>query len=269
MRYLRSGGLVVLVLGSVVAAGGQAAAAPIEWTVAPYVMFAGMSGTVAIEEWPAASVNRSSPGPFTGLNAGPGVYFEVRQGAWSFALNLSEVSLSQTIEPYPLVADGDNTLTGTLTTKQTVMDAYFFWHAKPKWDVLFGVNGHHVGTIINGTFEEVTGAGCCVAEDVNENYPHAWLTAVVGGRWTPVDGERWHVVVFGDVGGWKAKNWTWQVLPSAGYKVSKLFEISAQYRALYVEYTNGSPPTPTFTDEGYLQYRTLTYGPQLAAVFHF
>jgi hypothetical protein len=51
--------------------------------------------------------------------------------------------------------------------------------------------------------------------------------------------------------------------------VSKLFEISAQYRALYVEYTNGSPPTPTFTDEGYLQYRTLTYGPQLAAVFHF
>ena len=268
MSHLRSGGIAILILVSVFTAGAQVAEAPIEWTLAPYVMFAGMSGTVAIEEWPAASVNRSSPGPFKGLQAGAGAYFEVRSGAWSFALNASNVSLNQTIEPYPLVANGDNTLTGTLGTNQTAFDAYLFWRPAKAWEVALGANGHRIGTIINGTFEEMSG-DLVLDEPVNENYPHAWLTVVAGGRWTPVDGERWHVTVFGDIGGVSGKNWTWQLLPAAGYHVSKMFEVSAQYRLLYVEYINGSAPTPTFTDEGYLQYRTMTYGPQVAAVFHF
>ncbi len=59
------------------AAGAQDA--PYTFTVAPYVMFTGMTGTVAIEEFPAASVNRASPGPFSDLHAGGGVLFEVRQ----------------------------------------------------------------------------------------------------------------------------------------------------------------------------------------------
>ncbi len=45
--------------------------------------------------------------------------------------------------------------------------------------------------------------------------------------------------------------------------------MSAQYRVLYMDYSVGAPPTPTTHDEGYLQYRTTTYGPQLAVVLHF
>jgi hypothetical protein len=250
MTSLRSSSVCTLAILVASAAGAQSAApAPSDFTVAPYVMFAGMSGTVAIEEWPAASVNRS-PGPFKGLQTGGGAYFEARVGAWSFALNVSNVALSQSIEPYPLVA------------------GYLFWHASNAWDVAIGMNGHRIGTIINGTFEEVVGDEID-GEAVMENYPHAWLTVVAGGRWTPVNGERWHVMVFGDIGGVSAKNWTWQALPSVGYHINKTFEASVQYRLLYVEYLNGTAPTPTFTDEGYLQYRTMTYGPQVAVVMHF
>jgi hypothetical protein len=248
------------------AAGAQEA--PYTFTVAPYVMFTGMTGTVAIEEFPAASVNRSSPGPFKDLHAGGGVLFEVRTGAWSFAMNASYVSLKQTIEPYPLVNNGDQTLDGTMTTTQTMFDAYLFRRLSKAWEVTLGVNGHRVGTILNGTFSEVEG-DLVTSEDVSENYPHAWLTPVVGARWTPVDGARWHVIVFGDVGGVSNNNWTWQLLPAAGYHLNSTVEVSAQYRVLYTEFLAGAPPTPTTHDEGYLQYRTTTYGPQLSVVLHF
>ncbi len=77
---------------------------------------------------------------------------------------------------------------------QTMFDAYLFRRIAKAWEVTAGMNGHRIGTILNGTFSEVEG-DLVTLEDVNENYPHAWLTPVArramdAGGWRAVARDR-------------------------------------------------------------------------------
>jgi hypothetical protein len=75
--------------------------------------------------------------------------------------------------------------------------------------------------------------------------------------------NRWRLRISGNIGGFGiGSDLAWQVYPFVGYRFSRLFELSAAYRWLGMDYETGSG-TDMF------RYDMVTFGPEIGFVFHF
>jgi hypothetical protein len=220
------------------------------FTVAPYLLIATMSGTTAIGRLPPVKVELDANQIFSHLRAGAMLYFEASKGPWSFALDGIYMDLKQNIVP------DSSRLSGSVTMTQGVLEGFVFRHISKPIEVMVGGIGVHLQSTITATV--------AIADTIEKakSLDEAWGAPVIGGRWTPLDEQHWHILLFADIGGLSGNNWTWQVLPSVGYRFASLFELALQYRALAANYSTGSG-TDTF------KYNIVNYGPEVAFLFHF
>jgi len=245
--------IVAALLGASVCGVGEARAqAPAEhweFTIAPYVLMPTMQGTTGIGNLPAINVDASASEIFSHLQMGAMLYFQAKKGNWSFATDVIYMDLKQDLAPDATRASG------SVTMKQGAWEGFLFYRFVPKLEI--GLGG--IGNKVDASFAAaLTGGGAQTAKSKSEN----WGAPVIAMRWTPVNGERWHALLFADYGGTSGSNWTWQVMPSVGYKFSKLFELSLQYRWIGIDYQTGSGADN-------FEYRMNIFGPQMGFGFRF
>ncbi len=92
-----------------------------------------------------------------------------------------------------------------------------------------------------------------------------WIDPVVGARAHVPIGDRWFWLVHGDIGGFGVESdFSWQAITGFGYRFSDLFSIDLRYRAIGVDYEEG-----TSGMRSHFEYDTITHGPTIGFGFHF
>jgi hypothetical protein len=237
------------------------------WTVAPYLLMPTMSGDLQIGNMATVNVDAGANTIFSHLQFGAMLYVQARKGDWAFALDGIYMDLAQDISPSPDPTTG-GTIVGSVNVTQGALEGFAFWRAQKHVEAALGVLVNRVSS--SGDFEALfTSGGIGIAIPFSSDRGATWAVPVAGVRWTPVDGKRWHVVVFGDVGTLGSDNWTWQLAPSAGYRFNDLLELSMQYRVLSLHYQTAGPGGPGALYVGPFLYDMDIYGPEIALGFHF
>jgi len=221
-----------------------------QWTIAPYLLFPTMQGSTGIGSLPLLHVDASPSEIFSHLHFGAMLYVQARKGSWAFVLDQIYMDLNQDVNP------GGIWVNGTVTMKQYAAEAFAFKEVSHGFEATIGALVNSIqasGTITLNTPGPTT---------QSNSKQKTWGVPVVGFRWTPVNGDKWHLVLFSDIGGTSGNNWTYQVLPSVGYRWSKGFETALQYRWLGLNYSSGRG-AETFI------YDMNIFGPEIAFAFHF
>lgn len=220
------------------------------WTIAPYLLMPTMQGTTAIGNLPPLKVDASADEIFSHLQFGFMMMIQAQKGAWSFVLDGIYMDLKQDA--------GSNApafISGSVTMKQFAVEGFGMYHLSHGFEVAFG-------GIVNSI--EATGSITLATPGPTtqtNTKTKTWGIPVLGFRWTPIDSEKWKVVLFSDIGGTSGNNWTYQVLPSVAFNFSKLFSTAIQYRWLGLYYRTGSG------SDNYL-YDMNIFGPEVAFIFH-
>jgi hypothetical protein len=92
-----------------------------------------------------------------------------------------------------------------------------------------------------------------------------WVDPVIGARFTMPMADKWKLVLRGDVGGFGAgSDFTAVAAGGILYSFNQTISLDVQYKALWVDYEDGTRGTP-----GYFAYDTVTHGPLVGLKFEF
>jgi hypothetical protein len=247
----------------------------------PGLLSPALGGTAAAgsQLLPPYHVNLTSHEVFVDPALSGVLYIEAASGPWSIGLGGTYIDRRQPMTAvyqfigtvctpfggaYVCGAGPDSSrVTGSMTGTQSNVEGFVFRHLSASVEAVIGATGNQVRTNTSATVPTYgSGSGGFSSMQVDvKSHNEVWGEPVIGARWTPVDGAHWHVCLFGDAGGISHSNWTWQVLPSVGYRLDTVFELSLAYRALSANYTAGSG-TDVF------KYNMTIVGPQLGLAIH-
>ena len=211
--------------------------------VEPYFLVPTISGTSGIHGL-TSDVTASSSDIFNALDFGAMLYFGISNPKWAFSLDGTYMDLG---------VSGTTRLGSVdVDLKQTGIMAAGYRRIKPWAEAMVGFQFNSIDGSLKGSGP--------LAVDLSDN--QSWVDPYLGVRLT-VPRDKWRFGFFGAVGGLGVgSDFAWQVFPEVGYRFNSLFELAGGYRALYMDYTNGSG-NEEFT------YKLTTYGPQVGTKFHF
>jgi hypothetical protein len=90
-----------------------------------------------------------------------------------------------------------------------------------------------------------------------------WVDPIVGVRWMPQISDDWSLSLRGDIGGFGVgSNFTWNLQGSAIWDFADAMSLVLQYRALSVDYCDGTQGTSSR-----FCYDTITHGPAIGIAF--
>ncbi len=90
-----------------------------------------------------------------------------------------------------------------------------------------------------------------------------WVDPIIGLRWVWNFADQWKLAALGDIGGFGVgSDLTWQGALTIDWKPFKNVSFRGGYRALYVDYENGTHGTPD-----YFNFDATMHGPLLGVVF--
>jgi hypothetical protein len=219
-----------------------------EFSVAPYVFFAGLKGTVGVQRQ-TALVNATFPDIFRNLDFALMGTFEARKGNWLVLTDAMYMSLSgKRVTPSPLFSDID------VKVKETIIDPEVGYRVVKRErgtiDLLAGVRIWHVKPHL--TFQPRILPLVDVEESKN------WADPVVGVRGIAKLSPRVFVTGKFDVGGFGiSSDFTGQAFGGAGFQINPRIALIGGYRYLRVDYVN---------DDGFV-FRTAMSGIMLGAKF--
>lgn len=252
--------LSVLVSGNLIAQeNGSDDSAKGKWTflVEPYLLFPVMNGTVGLGDLPFdVPVDASTNDIFSSLKMGFMLNAEATNGQWAVGTDLLYMSLGQDVEPGILNKSGE------VTAKQLGWEVSGMYKVTPWLDLGLGglVNSVKAGFDINR--EELIGQD---KEIVNykRSGTETWFDPMIVAR---IKRSEVHKLIYqfrGEIGGFGiGSDLAWQVHAYAGYRFSKLFEMTAGYRFISLDYETGS-------GQDRFKYDVDTSGPVIRFGFNF
>ena len=218
---------------------------------APYLLFPGMNGQVAMRGIPV-DVDLSAGDIFDNLDFGMMLYFEATNDKWALTFDALYMNLGRR---------GETPITGRearVDLKQLAIDVkgmYRLLH----WleaGVGFRVN------VIDGSLNVAEGEIILPGNKVSMN--QSWFDPLLVTRArTDFNGSNWSLSFLGDIGGFGVgSDFTWQAKPYVGYRFSKLFEMTAAYRWIGIDYETGE-------GQDNFKYDMTISGPEVGFLFHF
>jgi hypothetical protein len=223
-----------------------------EFLVEPYLMFPQMKGTIGVGTLPDADINASAKDIFSRLQSGFMLYAEAQNGTWAFSSDFLYVKLKQDAEPSKTVNSGSVTATES-AWELAGMRTFLPW--------LEGGIGFRLMTlkVDMELVRNVIGGG---TNAQTQNISQTWIDPVLVVRLKLPDSGKWLLQFRGDVGGFGiGSDLAWQVQANGGYRFSDLFQVTAGYRALSVDYEKG-------TDNDRFLYNVTTVGPVVQIGFN-
>jgi hypothetical protein len=214
-----------------------------EYLVEPYFLAPTITGTSGVRGL-TADVDASSGDIFGALDFGAMLYLEAHNSAWAISLDGTYMNLGASATSRLGNLDIDLEQTGIMLAG---------YRRVLEWaEVMAGLQFNDIEASLASTGP----AAVNLAGDRN------WVDPYVGFRATWLR-DKWRFAFFGAVGGFGVgSDFAWQVFPQIGYRFGSLFELTGGFRAITMDYEDGSG------NEKFV-YDLTTYGPQLGARFHF
>jgi hypothetical protein len=223
------------------------------YRVEPYMMFPNMSGSTGVEAFPPVDVNASALDILGKLQIGGMLYLEASNDNWSINSDLLFMNLKQDITSSTLINNGK------VNAKQLGWELAGLKKVTP-W-LEFGIGGllNSLEIDMNITRNQVGGGTITQSGKKSKT----WFDPMLITRLTTPAGKKFIGQFRGEVGGFGiGSDFAWQLQALAGYRFSKLFDMTAGYRAIGLDYSSGEGAN-TFV------YDMITFGPVLRFGFSF
>jgi hypothetical protein len=245
MRTRASLGVTLaLLLGVAAPLSAQGASDTWQFTVAPYLMGASMSGTVGVADR-TTTLDVSASEIFKNLQFGAMGIVAARKGSWGVGADLLWMAL------------GTNTTTtpaASIDVNQGAFSFYGLRRLSAAAELTVGVRWNILQNTIR--FQGPLG--------VSTDSTKQWFDPLVGlNLRTPETGSRWHAGLYTDIGGFGVgSKFAWQLFPTVGVKLTKRMSLDVGYRWLHMDYETGKNLT-------FFKYDVMTQGPTMGFFFRF
>ena len=239
---------VVVFAAIATAAAAQPTAPPsapssddVQFIVAPYLVFAGMSGTVGVKGYDQ-TVDMSTSDVLSHLKAGFMGYFGARKDKWGFGADIIYANL------------GAAATKGPITIEPTASAGIYTFLAsreiKPGVDLIFGARVTSSTATLAFTAPVVKSVAGT----------KTWVDPVAGVNIAVPAGEKAKFTLLADLGGFGAASTiSVDLLPAVQFRAAKHLWLAFGWRYIYDDYTD---------DNGFV-YKVTTQGPLLGFVFPF
>jgi hypothetical protein len=231
--------IALFVSGAWTPASAQAPSDKWEVTVAPYFMGAGMSGTTAVRGR-EVNVDVSASDIFSNLQFGAMGLVVARKGKWGLGGDAIWMALGTTVRN---------------TNVDFNQGAFAFYGLRRLGAAADLTLGMRVNTLQGKlTFNALGG---------NVNQDKTWVDPLVGLTLRSPGEHRVRLQVYTEIGGFGAgSDFTWQIFPTLGFKLTDHFSLEAGYRWLDMDYKTGD-------GNEHFAYDVLTQGPVGGLAFRF
>ncbi len=222
--------------------------------VEPYLLFPNMTGETGLRGLPLAEIDAKSGDIFKKLKIGAMLNFEATNGKWAIASDFLYMNLEQDLKRTVVIEDGK------VNAKQ------FGWELAGlrqvnKWLELGAggmLNALEVDMEIG--IDPIGGT----PETINRSQSKTWIDPMLISRLTTNTGKKLSGQFRAEIGGFGiGSDLAWQIQAVGSYRFSKLFDISAGYRVISLDYTSGEGNNNAFV------YDVVTHGPTVKFGFSF
>jgi len=218
-----------------------------------YLIFPYMKGDIGIGNKISVPVDATPGDIFSKLKFGGMLYLEANTRKWAITSDLIYMSLNQD------VTAGRLWYSGSVGAKQLVWEPAGLYRLASFLEVGAGGRLNNIQASIDAR-RNVFPAG---TEEIIESASKTWFDPILITRLTVDIKNKWLFQFRGDVGGFGVgSDLTWQLQGYAGYKFTKLFQLTAGYRYMSMDYDKGS-------DAERFIYNVDTFGPEIKFGFSF
>jgi len=223
------------------------------YKVEPYMMFPNMNGSTGVEALPLAEVDASVSDIFSKLKIGAMLYLEASNDIWSINSDLLYMNLEQEISPSTLINSGK------VNAKQLGWELAGLRRVTP-W-LEFGIGGLLNSLEVDMNITSNQAGGGTLSQSGKKS--KTWFDPMLITRLTTPAGKKFIGQFRGEIGGFGiGSDFSWQVQALAGYRFSKLFDMTAGYRAIGLDYSSGEGANAFI-------YDVITFGPVIRFGFSF
>lgn len=219
----------------------------------PYLLFPYMNGEAAIGNSLTFPIDASPGDILKKVKMGAMLYFEARTDKWAITSDLVYINLGQDATPGLLL------YSGTVNIKLFDWEVAGLYRLTPFLEVGAGGRYNYLQTSVNAQINVLPSG----TEEADGRHHKNWCDPILIARYTADINNKWLFQVRGDVGGFGvASKFTWQLQGYAGYRFSKLFQLSAGYRVASIDYNKGEGRKNFLFD-------MIIFGPVLRFGFNF
>lgn len=195
-----------------------------------YIMFPYMDGEVGLGNSLTVPIDANPGDIFSKLKMAGMVYLEAHTSKWAITSDFVSMNLNQEITPGTLLHAGD------VSAKQFIWEPAALYRIVPFWEVGIGGRLNSLSTDID-VRRNVLPAG---TEEVTKSGSKTWFDPILISRLCGDINDKWLFQFRGDLGGFGVgSDFTWQLQAYAGYRFTKVFQLTAGYRVLSLDYDNG------------------------------
>jgi hypothetical protein len=195
-----------------------------------YIMMPYMDGELGIGNNLKLPVEADPGDIFSKLKMAAMFYFEANTKKWAFTSDLVYMNLKQD------VTSGVILFSGEVNAKQFIWEAAGLYRLTPFLEAGAGGRLNYLQTGVDVRVNAFP-AG---TEEVAGEKSKTWYDPVLIARLTGDIKDKWLFQFRGDVGGFGiGSDLTWQLQGYAGYRFTKLFQLSAGYRILSTDFNSG------------------------------
>jgi hypothetical protein len=218
-----------------------------------YLIFPYMNGEAGVGNIVTVPVDANPGDIFSKLMIAGMFYFEANTARWAITTDFVYMNLNQEVTPGTLIHSGE------VGAEQFVWETAFLYRLAPFLELGAGGRFNNLQTDID-IRRNVFPAGTL---EVTGSASKTWIDPIIIARLSADIKDKWLFQLRGDVGGFgMGSDFTWQLQAFAGYRFSRVFQVSAGYRILSIDYDKGS-------DSDRFIYNVDTFGPEIKFGFNF
>jgi hypothetical protein len=212
-----------------------------------------MKGSVGVGTLPDVNLDVDAGDIFSHFKMGTMLYFEAAKDRWAFSSDLIYMKLAQDATPGTVINSGK------VTVKQLCWETAALRKLMPWLDAGIGLRLNSLNTAIELEKKNIGGGTTAQSKSLTET----WVDPILIARVKSDPAKKFIYQFRGDLGGFGVgSDFTWQIQAYAGYRFSKLFQLTGGYRIMSVDYDKGS-------GENRFLYDVDTFGPVIRFGFNF
>jgi hypothetical protein len=201
-----------------------------QFLLEPYIMFPNMNGTTGLGDLPNAQVDEGPGDILKNLQFGAMLYAEAIKGFWTFSSDLTYMKLKSDIS----IKNG--IVSGTAEMQQVAWELAGMRALAPWFELGLAFQLNSIKSDVD-LFINTSGG----VQERTSKIDETWVDPSVLVRVKTNLSKKWFFQFRGNIGGGGiGSDLYWQLQSYFGYRFSKLFQLSAGYRVIYIDYETGS-----------------------------
>jgi hypothetical protein len=221
--------------------------------VEPYMLFPNMKGTVGLGVLPDAPVDANTNDIFGKLKMGFMINLEASSDKWAIGSDLLYMNLSRDVESGILINSGE------ISAKQLGWEIMGLRRVTPWLELGLGGLLTSIKSGVDLNLNAIGGGTTSQSRSITKT----WFDPMIIARIKSNNVKKFNYQFRGEIGGFGiGSDLAWQIQAYAGYRFSKLFEVTGGYRIISLDYESGN-------GQDRFLYNVDTSGPVIRLGFNF